>query len=89
MNAYTNYRAKWKDCQRCKSSNSRTEIVLARGKVPAPILFIGEAPGASEDALGKPFIGPAGKVLDDIITVALDGQYDYALTNLVACYPPE
>jgi DNA polymerase len=41
----------------------------------------------SEDVLGKPFIGPAGKLLDAIIEDALEGQYSYALTNLVACIP--
>lgn len=43
----------------------------------------------SEDVLGKPFIGPAGKLLDKIIEQAIDGQWDYALTNLVACLPLE
>jgi uracil-DNA glycosylase family 4 len=62
-------------------------VVLARGAVPADILFCGEAPGASEDILGKPFCGPAGKLLDYIIETAIDGQYDYALTNLIACIP--
>jgi DNA polymerase len=47
--------------------------VLARGTVPADIVFIGEAPGPSEDSLGKPFIGPAGRVLDQIISQALGG----------------
>jgi DNA polymerase len=55
--------------------------------VPSPILFIGEAPGVSEDLLGKPFCGPAGKLLDKIIERGIDGQWDYALTNLVACIP--
>ena len=72
---------------RCALCNSRNKIVLARGKIPAEILFIGEAPGTSEDALGRPFIGPAGKLLDRIIEEAIDGQYDYALTNLIACIP--
>lgn len=89
MTPYMKYRLKWKDCQQCDLCNQRSRIVLARGKVPAEVLFIGEAPGASEDALGKPFIGPAGKLLDHIINVSLDGKYDYALTNLVACYPRE
>lgn len=64
-------------------------MVLARGKIPADILFVGEAPGASEDVIGRPFVGPAGKLLDKIIKKGLDGQVDYALTNLVACIPKE
>lgn len=78
---------KWKNCKRCLLCKKRNRVVLARGMVPAPVLFVGEAPGASEDVLGKPFCGPAGKLLDQIIERAIDAQYDYALTNLVACIP--
>jgi uracil-DNA glycosylase len=62
-------------------------VVLARGRIPAPILLCGEAPGVSEDVLGSPFIGPAGKLLDHILARAIDGQFDYCLTNLVGCIP--
>jgi len=86
---YQRYVARWKNCRRCLLCSQRRRIVLARGRVPAPILFVGEAPGSSEDVLGRPFVGPAGHLLDSIIGQALDGQYDYALTNLVACYPRE
>lgn len=56
--------AKWRDCSRCPLSQQRGRICLARGTVPCDVLFIGEAPGASEDALGQPFKGPAGLLLD-------------------------
>jgi DNA polymerase len=54
-------------------------------------LFVGEAPGGTEDLFGKPFIGPAGKLLESIIaTTQMNvGLYGYALTNLVACFPAE
>jgi uracil-DNA glycosylase len=61
--------------------------VLARGAVPADVLFIGEAPGASEDAIGRPFVGPAGKLLDHIIATAVEPRLRFALTNLIACIP--
>ena len=64
-------------------------IVLARGKIPCDILFIGEAPGVSEDVLGLPFIGPAGKLLDQIITRSVPSSLRVALTNLVGCIPKE
>jgi DNA polymerase len=86
---YEQHVAKWKNCQQCSLSEYRTQVVLARGKVPAEILFIGEAPGASEDIIGQPFIGPAGRLLDHIIDRAVDAQYDYALTNLVGCIPKD
>jgi DNA polymerase len=53
------------------------------------VLFIGEAPGASEDVLGQPFVGPAGHLLDYILAQAGVTRLHYALTNLVACIPLE
>lgn len=89
MTPYQRHKAKWSKCRRCELCDQRRRVVLCRGKLPAPILFVGEAPGASEDAIGKPFCGPAGHLLLRIIERALDGQHDYCLTNLVACYPRE
>lgn len=51
------------------------------------MVFVGEAPGVSENALGIPFIGPAGHLLDQIIDSALKGKWTYAITNLVGCIP--
>jgi len=84
---YQEHRNRWTECNKCELCSQRNHVVLARGMVPSPILFIGEAPGQSEDVLGKPFVGPAGKLLDRIIDQAIDGQHNYALTNLVACFP--
>lgn len=92
MKLYQRHRKKWIDCKRCDLCESRTKVVLGpqkHGRIPAPILFIGEAPGASEDVIGYPFIGPAGKLLDIIIERAIDGQHDYAMTNLIACIPKD
>lgn len=61
--------------------------MLCRGRLPAPVLFIGEAPGPSEDVLGVPFIGPAGHLLDRIIEASIGSRFSYALTNLIACIP--
>lgn len=87
MTPYREHKLKWKDCSECELHERRTKVVLLRGKIPSPILFIGEAPGVSEDILGKPFVGPAGALLNQIIEVAIDGQFDYAITNLVGCFP--
>ena len=84
---YFDHKLKWKDCDKCSLCSQRTNVVLARGHIPAPILFAGEAPGNSEDILAKPFVGPAGHLLDFIIDKAIDGQFDYCLTNLVCCIP--
>jgi DNA polymerase len=55
--------------------------------IPADIVFIGEAPGISEDVLGRPFVGPAGKLLDSIISRSVPSHLSCAFTNLVACIP--
>lgn len=57
--------AKWSNCTRCHLQHCRSNVVLARGVLPADVLFVGEAPGESEDALGVPLIGPAGKLFDN------------------------
>lgn len=80
--------AKWKDCRACGLCDQRNRIVLARGQVPCDVLLIGEAPGDSENAIGLPFKGPAGKLLDAII-LAAGIEHRVAMTNLVACYPKE
>ena len=79
----------WKDCRACGLCEQRDRICLARGTIPCTVLFIGEAPGASENAIGQPFVGPAGQLLDKIIERALPKGITYALTNLVACFPAE
>lgn len=89
MSAWTDHVEKWKDCQACPLGRQRTRICLARGTTPADVLFIGQAPGASEDAKGQPFVGPAGDLLDQIIARALPPEVRYALTNLVCCFPAE
>jgi DNA polymerase len=87
LTPYQKHRKQWINCQRCDLCEVRNKVVLLRGMLPAPILFCGEAPGASEDVIGKPFVGPAGHLLDLIIERGIDGQYDYAITNLVGCIP--
>lgn len=79
--------AAWRDCRRCEYAALRRRVVLARGKLPADVLFIGEGPGRSEDVLGEPFVGPAGQLLDDIIGRAGGLGFRLAWTNLVACIP--
>ena len=90
---YRRHVAKWESCVACPLCTNRSKTVFTRGSVPCDVLFIGEAPGPSEDVIGKPFIGPAGKFLDELI---FDATYintlkqtatKIAFTNLVACLP--
>jgi uracil-DNA glycosylase len=76
-------------CTRCDLSKTRTHVVVYRGSVRAPLMFVGEGPGASEDAQGIPFVGAAGKLLDLLLT-AFDLTPDlYHICNIVKCRPPE
>lgn len=81
----------WKDCAACPLASTRARICLARGDIPAEVLFIGEAPGASENSSGLPFVGPAGKVMDYIIqeAVTLSRPFRYCITNVVCCFPKD
>ena len=64
---------KWQSCTACPLCKTRQKVVLARGKLPCDVCFIGEAPGESEDCLGAPFVGPAGQLLDGIVLRAFAG----------------
>lgn len=82
---------RWNHCTRCPLHRKRHKVVLYRGSIPADILFIGEAPGDSEDIIGKPFVGPAGKVLDSILqdlsVFDKANPIRYCITNVVGCIP--
>ncbi len=81
--------ARWQNCKRCPLCAGRTQVVHARGAIPADIVFCAEAPGISEDVLGVPLIGPAGKLLDDIVDRAGLGELKALYCNLVGCFPKE
>ena len=84
---YKRHKHKWNKCKRCPLAEQRRRVCLARGTVPCSVLFVGEAPGANEDVLGQPFIGPAGHLLDYVIYEAGLRPGQFCLTNLVACFP--
>ena len=76
-------------CQACTLAATRTNVVFGVGAEDAEVLFIGEAPGANEDAQGEPFVGRAGKLLDDMLAmIGLDRSRIY-ITNSVKCRPPQ
>ncbi len=79
----------WAGCTRCPLYQHATNHVLVRGRIPADVLFVGEAPGESEDVVGFPFIGRSGKLLDRIISEVSYVKFTYAITNTVACIPLE
>lgn len=76
------------ECRNCELHRGRTNIVMGEGNGSSGLMIIGEGPGGVEDELGRPFVGPAGKLLDKILAAAhLDRKTVY-LTNVVKCQPP-
>lgn len=76
-------------CERCPLARGRLNAVPGSGSVNAEILFIGEAPGAQEDKQGIPFVGAAGKFLDEMLADIGKMRADVFVTNIVKCRPPD
>ncbi len=77
-------------CHRCGLAAVRQQVVVSRGNPRARLMVIGEGPGAQEDASGRPFVGRAGQLLDQMLaSVAIDSNRDAYICNVVKCRPPE
>jgi DNA polymerase len=76
-------------CRKCVLAETRTQTVFARGNPDARLCFVGEAPGADEDAQGLPFVGRAGQLLDRmIVAMGLSPERDAYVCNILKCRPP-
>lgn len=76
-------------CTRCPLCESRTQTVFARGNPFAELCFVGEGPGADEDAQGEPFVGAAGQLLDKMIVAMGYRRDEVYICNVVKCRPPK
>src|SRR5689334_6906897 len=76
------------DCTRCRLHKGRTKLVFGVGNVNADIMFVGEGPGADEDAKGEPFVGRAGQLLNSMISAMGLKREDVYIANVVKCRPP-
>ena len=76
------------DCQRCKLAPLRTKLVFGVGNPNAHLVFVGEAPGADEDAQGEPFVGKAGQLLTKMIEAMGYARQDVYICNILKCRPP-
>ncbi len=75
-------------CHQCEIAKYRTKVVPGEGAEDADIMFIGEAPGWHEDQQGRPFVGPAGQFLDELLaTISLKREQVY-IANVIKCRPP-
>jgi DNA polymerase len=77
------------DCQRCKLAKlGRNQVVFGVGNPNATVMFVGEAPGFHEDQQGEPFVGAAGKLLNDLLQSAGLSRGDIYIANVIKCRPP-
>lgn len=89
VTALRELRAEIHDCTKCKLHQGRQTTVFGEGSPTARVMFIGEAPGAREDQTGRPFVGPAGQLLDRILAGAMGLQRpEVFIANLNKCRPP-
>ncbi len=75
-------------CSKCNLCKGRTRAVPGEGNIDAKILFIGEGPGFHEDKQGRPFVGPAGQFLDELLESINLKRANVFITNVVKCRPP-
>lgn len=76
------------DCTRCPLYESRHNVVFGVGPERAEILFVGEGPGENEDLQGEPFVGRAGQLLDDMLSIIGLSRRNCYIANIVKCRPP-
>ena len=76
-------------CRACGLADTRTNVVFGVGSPTAEVLLVGEAPGASEDQQGEPFVGAAGKLLDDMLEIIHLDRTKVYIANVVKCRPPQ
>ena len=89
MSEWEELQSRCESCRGCALCETRTHVVFGMGDPQAEVLFVGEAPGASEDAQGKPFVGRAGQLLDDmLLMIGLKRERIY-ITNSIKCRPPQ
>ncbi|WP_223127966.1 ribonuclease HI [Pasteuria penetrans] len=80
---------KYHNCTCCRLSTHRQRVVLGEGNSSAKLMLIGEGPGAGEDRQGRPFVGRAGQLLNEMLTTAGISRSDIYITNVIKCRPPD
>lgn len=77
------------ECEHCTRASGYTNLVFGEGSETARLMFVGEAPGAMEDQLGRPFVGPAGQKLDEMIEAMGLSRQEVYIANVLKCRPPQ
>src|ERR671936_996749 len=78
-----------KECHECPLAATRTNVVFGMGNADADLMFVGEAPGFHEDQQGRPFVGRAGKLLDQLLAEIDLSRRDCFIANTLKCRPPD
>lgn len=78
-----------RECRKCRLAETRTNVVFGEGNPEARVFVIGEAPGADEDAQGRPFVGRSGQLLDKILLATGFERSDVYIGNIIKCRPPQ
>jgi DNA polymerase len=92
MNIHDEWQALQEGCSQCVGCPlhaTRTNVVFGTGNPASPILIVGEGPGEQEDLQGIPFVGPAGQLLDDMLSIIDLGRHNCYIANIVKCRPPK
>ena len=76
------------NCTRCGLCDTRTNVVFGVGRADADVMFVGEGPGEQEDLKGEPFVGAAGHLLDDMLSIIDLNRENSYIANIVKCRPP-
>ena len=85
MHGWEELKSKCYSCKKCDLCQTRNNVVFGVGNQSADVMFVGEGPGQQEDLKGEPFVGPAGKLLDDMMSIIdLDRSKCY-IANIVKC----
>lgn len=76
-------------CTACPLARTRNKVVFGVGSAPSDIVFVGEGPGQQEDLTGEPFVGAAGQLLDEMLSIIDLGRHNCYICNIVKCRPPQ
>lgn len=88
MSGWEELKAACRDCTACPLCETRHNVVFGVGPENARILFVGEGPGQQEDLTGVPFVGAAGQLLDQMLSIIDLGRFNCYIANIVKCRPP-
>lgn len=85
---WTELEQRCENCMNCELATTRHNVVFGVGPKDAKVMFIGEGPGEQEDMQGEPFVGAAGKFLDEMLSIIDLGRHNCYIANIVKCRPP-